>query len=407
MPLYAIKGYAELTGRKQTRKIIASNREEAEALVRGERIFPTSCDRVSDFDIRVVKRTKIPAVHLRSIHIGLAAQLASETTVQDSIASLAKSVKHRGARSVLQRLRSELVQGVPLSEAMAIYPLIWPNNVCSMIRAGERNPANLPATFNQIAIYYDEMLGLKRAVMQKLFMPAVAMGMSVVVMGVLVFFTLPRMAKLFTDMGLRDKLPAFTRGLVDAGEWIQTNYTVMAAGAAGIVAVFAVLSFTGLLLKLGWWVAMKTPFLREVLDKSSHARFCAVISATYPATGSVAEALEYAVAAIPEPRMRAAGNAALKRLRAGEGDFVVLLRASGCFDEPLLNCLAPERAKTKMASICETFRGVYVDAVRVAGDSLVTAIELSLLALTLCIVLFVAIAFGTPMMTMAVELSGN
>lgn len=164
------------------------------------------------------------------------ALMASQVTVTESIEILHEQTENRKLKRVLDKVRQRIEGGEPLSAAMAEHPGVFPPVAVNMIRAGELGGI-LDVVLERISEYLEAKAALRSKMIISMIYPAVVVIVSVVVVGFLVTFVIPRFAVL---MGGR-KLPANTQFLLDTAEFLTTNGLTIALSTAGAGLAMAVI----------------------------------------------------------------------------------------------------------------------------------------------------------------------
>ncbi|MEW6253385.1 MAG: type II secretion system F family protein, partial [Planctomycetota bacterium] len=138
-------------------------------------------------------------------------------------------------RALLARLRERVEEGESLSEALVPESQHFDAVFRSMVAAGE-STATLPDVFGRLGALTQRQMQTRKLVVGALLYPAVLSGLLVTVLGILLFFVVPRFKLLFNT--LRTPLPATTKFLFAASEYVVTGWPyLLAAGVAASVAL--------------------------------------------------------------------------------------------------------------------------------------------------------------------------
>lgn len=425
---YSVQCLVQSTGRKVVRRVQAESSDEARGLVRAEGLIPVNVKHVSDFFVTRAHHTRLPYGVLRAMHIALAVQLDCGENSIAAVTSLARGLTDKRGRKVMGGVRAHLlsdskeIRDRTLAGALAAYPRIWNNAMCAMVRAAEAGGklsssgrddgrddgrgkgatrSALGDMFSQVNLYCDEMHMLHNMLMEELTMPAISLGMGMISLGIMTFFTMPRMAGFFHDMGLK-QLPVITEVMIGSGQWLQKNTTAITTAAAVGVGFAIIAYFLGWLMPVVWMVAMRTPILRSMLLKQAHARFCVVFRAIERATNRTDDALRFAASAISIPRLRKETIAVAEQLKTdvSRSDFVTELRNVRWFDHTLLNTMEPDKAKPRLGVICEHFATAYTEEAKYLGKRFSKVVGLVALAITAIVAVVALSAYMFPMLDM-------
>ena len=159
----------------------------------------------------------------------------------------------------------------------------------------------------QLSDYIDRDLEARRKITSALTYPGVIMVMSVVVVGVLVGFVLPRFQKFFTDLDA--KLPLPTRVLLSASNFLTRWWFVF----AGVGLLLVILIGASLRTPRGRAVfdklLLRTPALGDLMRHVILERFCRILSSMMEAGVPLPEAMRVTTEAAREAMMRGEGLA--------------------------------------------------------------------------------------------------
>ncbi len=196
--------------------------------------------------------------------------LASGMKVGQALTILARRKSGGRLDAVVAELRDHIIQGRSLSDAMALYPTVFPSLYVAMIRAGEMGGAITDALERLIA-HYQRMQALKEKLISALIYPAFVLLVGA---GTLVFsmvFVIPRFSVIFFE--LDSTLPLPTRILISASEFLVRYGIFLLAGLlVGAVAIVRALKT-----KEGreFWhrTQLRLPILRAIIEADAFARF--------------------------------------------------------------------------------------------------------------------------------------
>ncbi len=123
-------------------------------------------------------------------------QLASLTKsglpLSKSLQSLSSEVRSRRLKEGIERVRSDVDAGIPLSEAVRKRSDIFPELYSRIIAAGEKSD-NLPEVLSQLAKYSEMMARMRRKVKDALAYPLTVLIAGLVILCLLTLFVLPNL----------------------------------------------------------------------------------------------------------------------------------------------------------------------------------------------------------------------
>ena len=149
-----------------------------------------------------------------------------------------QALMEKEARSECQAVLSGIVaairRGEPFSQAVAHYPQHFPPLYIATLKAAEQTGDVAEALSRYIA-YHEELDRVRKKVVAATIYPAVLSIVGTLVLSFLVFYVVPRFARVYEDMS--GKLPFFSEMLNLAGRTVNDHGWVM--GAALVAAIVA------------------------------------------------------------------------------------------------------------------------------------------------------------------------
>lgn len=187
------------------------------------------------------------------------------------IAEQAENPKLSGiAEEALEQVRG----GLPVSEALALHPKVFPTVFTQTLRAGEAS-GQFPEVATRLADFQEKEVARRSAIVSALVYPAILSVTAVSVVTFLLTFVMPKLTAVFDTLG--GDLPASTRLLLAITNVIQHDGIFILGGI-----VVAVLAYRG-------WVATEAgalsrdammfnmPLAGPVVKKAVVSRFARVL----------------------------------------------------------------------------------------------------------------------------------
>ena len=137
-------------------------------------------------------------------------------------------------RAILSELLKSVKGGKSLSIALQPFEELFGSFYLSMVRAGEAS-GQLSAVLDRLVEHLESAKATRDSIVSALIYPAILLVVAVLSIVVMLGFVVPQFETLFNDMG--DALPAMTKGVIAAAEFIKSWGLVLAivAALAGVV----------------------------------------------------------------------------------------------------------------------------------------------------------------------------
>ncbi len=210
----------------------------------------------------------------------LALLLESGVNIVTSLELLQEQITNRSLKKVVNEVIHDIRNGDQLSAAMNRHPEIFNTMACRTLSIGEQT-GGLETMLKQVADYMEKELTTRKGIKGALMYPMIAAVVTVVVVGILMFFVLPAFADLYGQLGA--ELPALTRIMISLS-------TLLRAYALHIFLVlFIIIGLTMIYFRTadGKYkfdkLILRVPLLGRVKHLNEIARFCRSISLLYTA----------------------------------------------------------------------------------------------------------------------------
>ncbi|MGD8453708.1 MAG: type II secretion system F family protein [Phycisphaerae bacterium] len=163
--------------------------------------------------------------------------LESGSPLVPALEAAAQQTQKPAMRNILKRLQERVEEGDSLSEAMDLEQDAFDPVFRSMVAAGEAT-ATLPDVFGRLCTLAQQRMQTRKMVLGAMLYPLILTLLLVGVMGVLIFFVVPRFRTLFDS--LKSPLPPTTKVLFDAAANLQTTWPYFVGGAVAAIATLVV-----------------------------------------------------------------------------------------------------------------------------------------------------------------------
>lgn len=164
----------------------------------------------------------------------LALLIESGVNIVTSLELLKEQITNRTLKKVVTEVISDIRAGNQLSVAMSRHPEVFSPLSCRSLSIGEQT-GGLEMMLRQVADYTEKEIVTRKGIKGALMYPAIALIVTAVVVGVLMFFVLPAFAGFYADLGA--KLPAITSVMLSASVILKKYYLQMLLGIFGLIAI--------------------------------------------------------------------------------------------------------------------------------------------------------------------------
>jgi type IV pilus assembly protein PilC len=234
----------------------------------------------------------IPYFEVLGIYRQIASSIEAGMPLKETLAMLSRESRNPKLRSLLHFLEREIGEGSQLSEAMKLFPNIFPPVHLAVIRAGEESERLGPA-IEELAEQAETFSNMNRRFASALVYPAVIGTFALALLNFSFAFVVPKFMGLFSDLGIRE-LPTITRFAFFVARWIVPATALIILAVLALVFVIALQrkAASGRLLLDSW--KLRLPLVGQIVEKSALARFAGTLGLLLDAGIELPRALDMA-----------------------------------------------------------------------------------------------------------------
>ena len=234
---------------------------------------------------------KVKPVELANFSRQMAAFITAGLPLIEALAIIEEESPSKTLRRVVHEVADSLRFGESFAEAMGAHADAFPPFYMAVLRSAEAT-GELDVVMRQLARYIERDMEAKRKIRSALAYPALVFAMSLVTVGVLTVFVLPRFKVFFESFDA--ELPLATRMLIRTTDWFSSSWIylvlLVVATVVGIIA--------GLRTQRGRMIRdrflLHTPVLGDVVRFTVVERFCRVLTSMLEAGVPIPDALRLA-----------------------------------------------------------------------------------------------------------------
>ncbi|MDP1794357.1 MAG: type II secretion system F family protein [Acidimicrobiales bacterium] len=221
----------------------------------------------------------------------LSAFIKAGVPIADAIDMLQGEMKDKVLRGVLTDMGESLRRGDSLAAAIGPHSDVFPPFYVSVLRSVELT-GQLDIVLDQLSQYIERDLEARRKIKSALAYPVMVMGLSLMTVGIMAGFVLPRFATFFESFDA--ELPLPTRILLGFTGFFTAWWWAMALAVFGFVFVMLTFGRTPRGRKLKHWVALRIPMVGVVVRYAVIERFCRILCSMVKAGVPLPDALRLA-----------------------------------------------------------------------------------------------------------------
>jgi type IV pilus assembly protein PilC len=431
MATFKYKGM-DAQGTESSGQIEADSRARAIALIKERGMFPTSVAELNgrkprsvagpgraasastggkglDMEIKLpgflsdLIGGRVKGKHLSVFTRQLAIALDAGLPLLRGLKTLHKQEKHPTLRNALTGMGEAVESGTTFSEALAQFPKVFDSLYINMVKAGEAGGI-LDTILSRLAEFMEKAERIRNRVRSAMVYPIVVLVLSVVILGFLLTFIIPRFEDVFDDLLEGAPLPPLTMFVINLSEIVQTQFLLVIGVVAVLVValkIFSKTSFGSLTLDR---IKLRMPVFGMLFRKASIARFSRTLGTLLASGVPILQALNIV--------RETAGNEVISRAimrvhdSVKEGDTMAdPLAASKAFPDMVVSMIDVGEETGALPDMLVKIADAYDDEVDRLVESLTSVIEPIMIVFLAVIVGTIVIAMFLPLVTVIEKLS--
>jgi general secretion pathway protein F len=337
----------DAAGRIEQGLIEADSARAARSTLRARGLVPLAVDGVAAEQPRTLfQQRRFSAAQLALATRQLASLLAAQLPLAQALAATIEQAESRAVREVLSAVRSEVVAGHRLAQALGRFPREFPEVYRATVGAGEES-GQLAQVMERLASYLEEREALRGKLLAAFVYPAVVTVIAAAIVVFLMAYVVPQVVEVFRQT--RQALPWPTRLLLALSEFLR-----VAGLWLGLAAVAALFGLRRWLRRPGpraaWHAAaLRLPLIGRIVRNANAARFAATLATLAGAGVPLLRALEAARATLDNVILARAAAEAIAAVREGS-TLARALAATGAFPPVLVHLAASGEATGDLAA---------------------------------------------------------
>jgi type IV pilus assembly protein PilC len=307
---------------------------------------------------------------------------------------VAEQAENPSFRVVMTKIRDEISNGVPLSDAMAKFPKAFNQLYVSMIKAGEQGGI-LDVIFERLSEYLEKAEGVTRKVKSAMMYPMVVMSVAVCVVILLMVKVVPTFKDVFASFGA--KLPYPTQMVINISEFLASVKSLI---LLGFIIIFAVAVNMYKKTKTGAYnwdlMLLKLPAFGTLVRKSAVARFARTLGTLIKSGVPILDSLETVARTSGNRVIETAINKARESVREGK-TLTQPLRESKVFPPMVTQMINVGEETGALDAMLSKIADFYDTEVDTAVEGLTSIIEPILIVFLGVTIGFIVVAMFMPM----------
>lgn len=343
---------------------------------------------------RLLRREKrVPMGYFLVFNQELAALLKAGLPLLQALDMMLERVRDEHFRTVLTDIRDRVKSGENLSDAVSHFGAVFPPLYASTLKAGERS-GDLERVLRRFIRYLKLVLEARKKVVSALIYPAVLVGLSVTMIGVLTIYVMPRFAVFYEDLDA--ELPLLTRITLGISSFFRDNWLWL-VGLAALAYFFGrqwSRTETGRIVVDR--AKLRVPFIGPVLHRFSISELCRALATLLEGGFPLVPSLEIAISSVSNLFVRHRLQPSVQMVREGKALYASLEEAD-IFDDLGIDMVRTGESTGALDTMLESLSDFLDEEVETRMQRILSLIEPLMLVFMGIVVSLLLISVYLPM----------
>ncbi|BDX04597.1 type II secretion system inner membrane protein GspF [Planctobacterium marinum] len=267
-------------GRNKSGILEGDNARQIRSQLREKGLIPLEVEPATEKEQKISKglqlfQPKISASDLALLTRQLATLVESALPLEEALLAVAEQCEKPRQKNMMMAVRSKVVEGHSLADAMAEFPYVFDQLFRAMVAAGEKS-GHLDTVLNRLADYTEKKQHTRSIIVQAMVYPTIMVVVALVIVTMLLTYVVPKIVGQFDTMG--QDLPGVTQFLINLSEWVKAYiFHTLAA------IIIAIVLFKRMMLNEGFRLQvhrrlLSLPVMGKVIKGLNTSRFASTLS---------------------------------------------------------------------------------------------------------------------------------
>lgn len=280
--------------------------------------------------------TRVKVNEVAEITRHLATLVKAGIPVTEAFSAVVEQTENERLKPILADVRSTVMEGASLADALNQHPKVFPRIYVNMVRAGETS-GTLDVVFVRLADLLEGQVRLQSKVTAAITYPAVMVVVGVLVVGMLMVVVIPKFVDMFEQMGV--ELPLPTRIMIGMSNFARSFWWLLMILA--IVGAHLLQRYKATKPGRRRWdrLALKAPVFGPLLRELALARFCRTMGTLLSSGVPLLTCMEIVKAIVDNSILEDVVEIAIDEVREGQS-LAIPLKRSGEFPPMVTQMIA-------------------------------------------------------------------
>lgn len=267
-------------GKNKNGVLEGDNARQIRQQLREQGLIPLEVEQVAEKEKRSgdgfsLFKPRISASDLALLTRQLATLVESALPIEEALLAVAEQCEKARQKNMMMAVRSKVVEGFSLADAMGEFPHVFDELFRAMVAAGEKS-GHLDTVLNRLADYTEKRQQTRSQITQALIYPLLMLFFAMSIVILLLTVVVPKIVSQFDHMG--QDLPTITQVLISVSNWLQEYGLFLALGIGILIIIIQRVLEQPVMKKRYHRFLLTWPLIGKVSKGLNTARFARTLS---------------------------------------------------------------------------------------------------------------------------------
>jgi len=324
MAAYAYQAM-DKSGKNKNGVLEGDNARQIRQQLREKGLIPMQVDQVAEKERKsqagfTLFKNSISAADLSLLTRQLSTLVEASLPIEEALLAVAEQCEKPRQKNMMMAVRSKVVEGHTLADAMAEFPHVFDDLFRAMVAAGEKS-GHLDTVLNRLADYTEKRQQTKSQITQAMVYPSIMMFFAFAIVILLLTVVVPKIVGQFQNMG--QALPTITQILIDVSDFLRTYGLALGVVLMTLAVIVNSMLQKPVMKKRYHKLILELPLIGKLSKGLNTARFARTLSILTSSAVPLLESMRIASEVLENLQIRDAVNTAAGFVKEGSS-----LRAS-------------------------------------------------------------------------------
>jgi type IV pilus assembly protein PilC len=228
----------------------------------------------------------------------LGSMLVAGLPLSRALGVIERQSRNPRLKGIITDVQARITKGDQFNQALAEFPSVFDDLYIAMIRAGEES-GGMSDALQILSLQMERSSSLKKKIKGAMIYPAIVLTIMVGIGILMMLYVMPSITGTFKSLG--SELPATTKALIAASDFLN-EHTILSLGSmAGFVITFLYLLRTKIGKITSAWIIVRLPIIGNIAKEANAARMARTLSSLLSSGVDVLRALQITEDVVQNP----------------------------------------------------------------------------------------------------------